>query len=595
MSQEPLSPEDQLFIAVQQTYASVANAVLGEVPTLNALDGFMGRVGGRSHLSAYRGKRDYGTVLGYEENPDVGVYYERYRRGIAKALIDIPPRDTWRRPPVISEDGNIDTEFAQAWMELEKSRRVWSYMRRADVLARIGRYGVLFLGVRSVAPGGGEQLDEETTDLDPISPEQRDIPEETPSVSTWVELSQPVEDGSLAGLGVEGLVYLRALSERSVQIQMEDWNKNPFSSRYGMPEFYTLTIGEEALSIRVHWSRVIHVAEDLVDSEIFAIPTLEPLIDLLHDITKLIGGGAEAAWVGSRPGGIMTNQPGYVVPQGDQAKRDRAEQIEEYLHGIARIIALEGVDFHTLSPAVADLGPQIDKTLDLIAMVSGIPKRVLMGSAAGELASAAEDTRQWHGSITARQQNYAEQFILRPFIDRLIAFGILPTPANGYNIGELQKDGKTWAWPSLQEEQPKEEAETLRSRMQAAGLAKDRKGRPVLTRKETRVLLGHDKEVPTDMEDDEDDEPQTIPMGENPLFGGTPPGGGSKPPFGDDEDEDDEEDPEANRLRVLSHNPVEVPHICPLCRHTTAYSFADHGPLLVCAGCLKTYDPTAES
>ncbi len=42
------------------------------------------------------------------------------------------------------------------------------------------------------------------------------------------------------------------------------------------------------------------------------------------------------------------------------------------------------------------------------------------------------------------------------------------------------------------------------------------------------------------------------------------------------------------------HQAVNVRHICPLCGHGEAYSYAGHGPLLVCVGCEKTYDPEIE-
>jgi len=43
-----------------------------------------------------------------------------------------------------------------------------------------------------------------------------------------------------------------------------------------------------------------------------------------------------------------------------------------------------------------------------------------------------------------------------------------------------------------------------------------------------------------------------------------------------------------------SHTPVIVAHRCPLCAAMEAYSYAGHGPLLVCAECGKTYDPSCE-
>ena len=43
-----------------------------------------------------------------------------------------------------------------------------------------------------------------------------------------------------------------------------------------------------------------------------------------------------------------------------------------------------------------------------------------------------------------------------------------------------------------------------------------------------------------------------------------------------------------------SHTAVEIEHICPLCGHNRANSYAGHGSLLVCASCGRTYDPEVE-
>lgn len=43
-----------------------------------------------------------------------------------------------------------------------------------------------------------------------------------------------------------------------------------------------------------------------------------------------------------------------------------------------------------------------------------------------------------------------------------------------------------------------------------------------------------------------------------------------------------------------SHAPVSVRHACPLCGFGEANSYEGHGPLLVCAGCGKTYNPEVE-
>ena len=53
-----------------------------------------------------------------------------------------------------------------------------------------------------------------------------------------------------------------------------------------------------------------------------------------------------------------------------------------------------------------------------------------MGSERGELAST-QDTSEWKEYVQARLEDHAEPNILRPFVDALIKYGILPTPVTG--------------------------------------------------------------------------------------------------------------------------------------------------------------------
>ena len=57
--------------------------------------------------------------------------------------------------------------------------------------------------------------------------------------------------------------------------------------------------------------------------------------------------------------------------------------------------------------------------------------------------------RQWFGQIADRQELFAEPDMLRPFIDRLIWYGILPPPVSGsYDVGIRDEEGE-FKWPSL--------------------------------------------------------------------------------------------------------------------------------------------------
>jgi len=67
----------------------------------------------------------------------------------------------------------------------------------------------------------------------------------------------------------------------------------------------------------------------------------------------------------------------------------------------------------------------------------GVPYRVLLGSEEAKLASV-QDKRTWNNRVARRQNSYLTSMLVRPFIDRLIATGCLPEPAQ-YKV----------VWPDL--------------------------------------------------------------------------------------------------------------------------------------------------
>jgi hypothetical protein len=181
----------------------------------------------------------------------------------------------------------------------------------------------------------------------------------------------------------------------------------------------------------VHWSRVIHVAEDLLENEVYGTPRLQAVFNRLQDLDKVIGGGAEAFWRLIYKGLVLTAQEGAELPE-DQVTLDK---IEEFVHGFRRILELEGMEAKFEGGESVDPKGMMESILALIAGSTGIPQRILIGAERGELASTT-DQATWAGSVASRRENFAEPMILRPFVDRLIRLGALPAPTNeaGYSV-----------------------------------------------------------------------------------------------------------------------------------------------------------------
>jgi uncharacterized protein len=181
---------------------------------------------------------------------------------------------------------------------------------------------------------------------------------------------------------------------------------------------------------------VIHVVEDNDESEVMGNPALEVVYNFVTDMEKVAGGAGEMFWRGAWPGLLFKLDPEATVDPTTIA--DMKTQTEDYINSLRRTMSMQGVDVQQLSPQVADPTGQVGVLVDLIAAGKEIPKRILMGSERGELAST-QDKTAWAETISMRRVEYCEGQILRPFIDRCIEYGALPAPADDYTI----------EWPDL--------------------------------------------------------------------------------------------------------------------------------------------------
>jgi hypothetical protein len=362
----------------------------------------------------FDGRRDLYNILGYPPEIHFQDYVEKYRRqDIAGKIVDLPPQDTWRKPPVIT-DGDEDTTlptprsaFLQGVKFLVEKRRLWHYLQRVDRLAGVGRYAVLLVGTRGDS-----------------------------------DIKDDLAPNSLSGPG--DVIYLSVFSEGSAQIT--SLQRDPQSERFGLPLLYTLNLGEGLGSVTAHWSRVLHVAEDLLEDEIYGMPRLERVYNRLEDLLKVIGGGSEASWKNMDRGIHADVRDGFADLDEDSGKK-LSDEIDEYIHGLRRFIRTQGVDLKPLGSDVVDPTGIFNATIALISAACDIPQRILMGSERGELASS-QDQANWAGVIASRQTQHAEPAILRPFLDRLILSGALPKPSSGiygvqwaslFELNELEK------------------------------------------------------------------------------------------------------------------------------------------------------------
>ncbi len=375
---------------------------------------------------SFDGDRDLYKQLGYADKITFDDYMGRYlRQDIAKAIIDRPTKKTWSGKIGVSDPSDAEeTALEKAWDALYDDFALSSIFTRVDKLTGLGKYGVLLLGLSDVKKQSDWQ---------------------NPVIGTKKKL-----------------LYLKPLSEKTAKIhQLEN---DPSNKRFGLPKFYKITLNDEQLDtavnttptdILVHYTRVLHIVDELLESEVEGLPRLEVVFNRLFDIEKLAGGDAEMFWKGARPGYSGKTEKDYTLTP-DQ-KDALYENIEEYEHGLTRFLFAQGIDIKELAQQIADPSNHLDVQIQLISAVTNIPKRILTGSERGELSSS-QDSDEWNNFIVDRREDYAEPRILRPFINLMMQYDVLPKATKGKYAIE---------WEDLFTSSDKEKAEIGKTRAQA--------------------------------------------------------------------------------------------------------------------------------
>lgn len=349
----------------------------------------------------YGGDRKIYEALGYPEEKELifTYYHGKYeRQDIASAIIDRPVNATWNGELMITEDGTQPTEskLNKAWEALEAEFHIKDRLVKLDKLTGLGHFSLLLFGFDDVK-------------------EPKDF-------------QNPVT-------GTRKLMHLKQLPESDIEIHT--WEKNAGNPRYGLPLLYKIKVAGTGTEITkdfmVHHSRVLHILENNLVSEVYGRPRLKPIVNRLEDLEKLLGGDAEMFWRGARPGYHAAAQEDYEM--GTDEVDALEDELDKYEHDLRRFISAKGVDIKPLTQQIADPTGHIDAQLQAISAQTGIPKRVLIGSERGELASS-QDKDQWLTLIQTRMTEFAEPQMLRPLIDKLMEHKILPKVADYVVIWE---------------------------------------------------------------------------------------------------------------------------------------------------------------
>lgn len=325
------------------------------------------------------GKRDISSIYGYQPSLEFANYYGMFARGgLAKRIVASIPRSCWRDGvKVVEGESEI---LADQIAELESSGNLSQKLERADVLGRLGRFSVLFVGV----PDG----------LEPEKP----LGTARPDRLDEVYFAPYAEDG----------------------IEIAAWENDAASPRYGMPTMYQLSVqtrGDSGQAVmtqprRVHWSRVVHIAEDLLDNDVEGMPVLQAVFNALEDLNKTTGGAAEAYFRNARNRFALQTDPKFNASIGTAEKQALEEEAQRFQNDWQDFIRAGGIDVKPLTIPHNDPAGTVHVILQVISGTTGIPIRILTGEGAGQLAGN-EDKESYNQLIQDRKEVYCSSWAMR--------------------------------------------------------------------------------------------------------------------------------------------------------------------------------------
>lgn len=401
----------------------------------------------------FGGKRKLYEIFGYTKDVRPEDLLAKYQRqDIASRIVNAFPNATWSQPPKVLFS---NTRNDKKWKDLTRKVRVWNVMHQADRLARMGRFSLILIGADDGA-----------------------------------KLDKPLNEA-------KEILYLKPISERQVQItEFEDDSTQP---NFGRPREYKITFDNPSMKqhvagttqvskvddMVVHHSRVIHIVENPLEDDVFGIPILEQVYNVLDDLLKVAGGTAETYWLtGNR--GIQADVDKEMELDPDDAA-ELSNELEEYMHSLRRIVRTRGVKLNTLGSDPPNPKEVFDMLIAIISGTTNIPRRILMGSEAGQLASE-QDRANWAESVQDRRALVVEPYILDPFINRMMEIGIL-------NPAEYE-----YKWPEAFRVSPLERAQTMAAQARAVGNLSRQTGNKapmqITSREEAREIIGLEGDLP---------------------------------------------------------------------------------------------------
>lgn len=367
----------------------------------------------------FDGDRDLYTSVGWILNPNQSTYITYYARSVGKTVVDIKPDYTWNGPIKLKVSGNSNSKLPEAWKLLERKHSITNLFSKADKLAGILQYSVMMLGLSD---------DDAKTPSKPVKGEDDDGKEINRDLDLnyikvfrqdHADILKINGDVSSPNYGKPSLYQIETLNSESLNQSLGTTTGKSVSTPI-IDDGKSVTVGQGTIAVDA--TRVIHIAENVLEGDIYGPPRMEACLNNIQDLEKVHGGSAEMFYRGAQPGWAFSVDPDAEYDEDDIDDMDA--QIDDMLLGLNRYIKLQGITPTSLAPQVSDPTPHANVQWRAISAIIRAPFRILIGSESGELASS-QDADAWDSEINSRRNTDCERWI-RDLVNTLMAFGILP-------------------------------------------------------------------------------------------------------------------------------------------------------------------------
>lgn len=341
---------------------------------------FISRVGGLLGVS-HDGKRNSYNIYGYPDDlsSDQGfrvMFQQARREGVSNRITHGVAKTCWRDGFELLSDPKdpASAQIVDVLETLEQGGLV-SKLEAADILNRIGRFSVLLIGIPDGLP-----------------------------------LNKPLGNAPSSQLDE---IYFKPFAYDGIIIHK--WDTDELSPRFGLPEEYSVSRGNNTQhldkdtagnqSLKVHWSRIVHLNENGLVSDVEGMGALEPVFNRILDLDKTVGGSAEAYFRNARGKIAYEIDPQFAATllNKEGGKDEFNEAAEEFTNQWKDHTIAIGAKVKTLPTAHESPLDTVKVIMWCISGYTGIPIRILTGEGAGQLAGS-EDQMAYNQLIRDRQR-----------------------------------------------------------------------------------------------------------------------------------------------------------------------------------------------